>query len=264
MSEDVLAAMLRRDRAVVVTALIVVTMTAWVYLLWLAHTMSGVGDMGAMMAPMSRPWIATDFFFAFVMWAVMMVGMMTPSVAPMILLYAVVGREAARQGKPLAATSWFASGYFLAWASFALVAAVAQEVLQRMALLTPMLSSTSAAFAGAILITVGILQWTPLKGSCLNYCQSPLFFLQRHGGFRSDARGALRLGLQHGAYCIGCCWALMALLFVGGVMNVLWIAGLAIVVLVEKIVAGELISRLAGLALVGAGIWMLANKILTS
>src|ERR1700686_4145977 len=108
MSEDALAAVLRGDRAVVVTALIVVTMTAWAYLLWLSHTMSGVGDMGAMMAPMSRPWIATDFVFAFVMWAVMMVGMMAPSVAPMILLYAVVARQAAKPGKPLAATSWFA------------------------------------------------------------------------------------------------------------------------------------------------------------
>jgi predicted metal-binding membrane protein len=263
MSEAALAAVLRRDRAVVVTALIAVTMIAWTYVLWLPHTMSDVGDMGAMMAPMSRPWMVTDFLFAFVMWAVMMVGMMTPSVAPMILLYAVVGRQAATQGRPLAATWWFASGYFLAWALFSLVASAAQEVLQRVALLTPMLSITSAPFAGAILITVGVLQWMPLKEACLNYCQSPLLFIERHGGFRSDALGALRLGLHHGAYCIGCCWTLMALLFVGGVMNVLWIAGLAIGVLLEKIVSGHVVSRLAGLALIGAGVWILASKILT-
>ena len=127
MSEVALAAVLRRDRAVVVTALVTVTVLAWAYVLWLAHTMSGIGNMGAMMAPMSRPWMATDFFFTFVMWVVMMVGMMTPSVAPMILLYAVVGRQAAREGEPLAATWWFASGYFLAWALFALIASVAGE-----------------------------------------------------------------------------------------------------------------------------------------
>lgn len=260
MNETALGAVLRRDRAVILAALAAVTVIAWAYVLWLAHSMAGAGDMGVMMMPMSKPWSAADFLFTFAMWAVMMVGMMTPSVAPMILLYATVGRQAAAAGKPFAATGWFGSGYFFAWVLFALIAAAAQAALQRAALLTPVLSSASDAFGGTVLIAAGVLQWTPIKDACLQQCQAPLHFIQRHGGFRADALGSIRLGLLHGAYCIGCCWALMALLFVGGVMNVLWIAGLAILVLLEKSIPGRLIPRLAGVILVGAGLWLLAGQ----
>ena len=172
----------------------------------------------------------------------------------MILLYARVGRQARAQGKPFAATGWFAGGYLLAWTGFAALASLAQAALASAALVTPMLALTNNILGGAVLIAAGLYQWSPLKQACLGHCQAPLRFLQRHGGFRRDPAGSLRLGLKHGLYCIGCCWALMALLFVGGVMNLLWIAALSILVLLEKIVpAGLLIPRAVGLVLIAAG-----------
>jgi predicted metal-binding membrane protein len=182
------------------------------------------------------------------MWIVMMVGMMTPSVAPILLLYASVGRQAMTQGKPFASTGWFAGGYLVAWTMFSLIATTAQWGLDRVALLSAQMASASTLFGAAILIAAGIYQWTPFKDACLKQCESPLQFIFRNGGFRNDNVGSLRLGVQHGIYCVGCCWALMALLFVGGVMNVLWVALLSALVLLEKSVnASRLISRLSGL-----------------
>src|ERR1700692_2156802 len=185
---------------------------------------------------------------------------MTPSAGPIVLLYARVGQQAAVQGKPFANTYWFFGGYLLAWVTFALAATLAQWAVQRASLLTPMMESASAIFGSALLIAAGLYQWSPLKDVCLRQCQAPLQFIQRHGGFRRDAKGAIGLGARHGAYCIGRCWALMALLFVGGVMNVLWIAVLSILALAEKIIpAGRLISRLAGSGFIAGGIWLLAT-----
>jgi predicted metal-binding membrane protein len=196
----------------------------------------------------------------FAMWVVMMIGMMTPSVAPMILVYARVGRQAVTLGKPFAATGWFAGGYLLAWLAFSLAATSEQWALQRMALLSPMMESTSNVLGGIVLIAAGLYQWTPLKHACLSYCQAPLSFIICHGGFRGNPAGALMLGLRHGIYCIGCCWALMALLFVGGVMNLFWIAVLAILVLMEKVIPlGLNIARLAGLVFMAIGGWMLVH-----
>jgi predicted metal-binding membrane protein len=257
---------LRRDRLIVAAALAALTALSWAYILWLAAVM----DMGGMnmngfrmvpagiglMMPAPEPWEATEFAYVFAMWAVMMVGMMTPSAAPMVLIYARVGRQASAQGRPLAPAGWFVAGYLAAWTSFAFAATAAQWVLDRAALLDPMMASASRAFGGIVLIAAGLYQWTPLKDRCLAHCQSPLQFILRHGGFRGGARGAFDLGLRHGAYCVGCCWGLMALLFVGGVMNVLWIAAISVFVLIEKVVpAGRAISRLAGLAFIAAGAW---------
>ena len=272
MTAAAIEVVLRRDRIVMGVALVVVTALAWAYVLWLAFDM----DMGVMgmtgfrmipagigiMAPALAPWNSIEFAFVFAMWAVMMVGMMTPSAAPMILIYAKVGRQAAVHGKPFSATGWFASGYLLAWIAFSFAATLAQWTLERAALLTPMMGSASQIFGTAVLIVAGLYQWTPLKDVCLSQCQSPLLFIQRHGGFRGSALGAFQLGLRHGAYCVGCCWALMVLLFVGGVMNVLWIAGLTILVLIEKVVrGGRTITRLAGAGLVGTGLWLLASAL---
>jgi predicted metal-binding membrane protein len=272
MSETAIEAVLRRDRAIVAAALVILTALAWAYVWWLAADM----DMGGMdmssfrmipagiglMMPTTAPWNAIEFAFVFAMWAVMMIGMMTPSATPMILIYARVGRQAARQGTPLAASAYFAAGYLLTWIGFALVATSAQWALERAALLTPMMAGASDMFSGAVLVAAGLYQWTPLKDACLRQCQAPWLFIQRHGGFRSDASGALALGIRHGAYCIGCCWALMALLFVGGVMNVLWIAAIAILVLAEKVIpAGRVISRIAGAGLFAGGAWVLAQAL---
>ncbi len=142
-----------------------------------------------MMAPANSPWSAVEFAFVFVMWAVMMIGMMAPSAAPMILMYARVGRQGKVAGKPFAATGWFAAGYFLAWAGFSLVATLVQWMLERQALLDASMASANILLGAGILIAAGIYQWTPLKSACLAQCQSPFQFLMSHGGFRSNVRG---------------------------------------------------------------------------
>jgi predicted metal-binding membrane protein len=267
-----LETVLRRDRIVVAAALVGLTALAWAYVLWLAADM----DMGGMdvsdfrmipagmgiMAPALSPWRWMEFAFVFAMWAVMMVGMMTPPAAPMILTYARLGRQAAVADKPLAATGWFVTGYLLTWISFALAATLAQWALDRAALLDSTMTSVSNVLGGGVLIAAGIYQWTPLKDVCLAKCQSPFLFIQQLGGFRGDAAGATLLGLRHGVYCVGCCWVLMALLFVGGVMNVLWIALLALLVLLEKLPPfGRWIARAAGVAFLTTGVWMLLTVV---
>jgi predicted metal-binding membrane protein len=268
MAEGSLEIALRRDRVVVAGALAVLTALAWAYVLWLAFGMRmpaaeatgmPMADMGAMLAPSLRPWGLAELLLALTMWAVMMIGMMTPSAAPMILIYARVARQAALQGHPFAPAGWFAAGYLLCWTGFALIATSAQWALERAALLAPMSGAGGDVLGGLVLLAAGIYQLTPLKTACLSQCQSPLFFIHRHGGFRADAPGSLRLGLAHGAYCVGCCWALMALLFVGGVMNVLWIVGLTALVLLEKLSPpGRILPVLVGCVLSAAGAWLLA------
>jgi predicted metal-binding membrane protein len=265
-----LEAVLRRDRLVVAGALAAIAALAWGYVLWLAADM----DMGGMdmtgyrmipagqglMAPAHAPWQAIEFAFVFAMWVVMMVGMMVPSAAPMILMYARVGRHGQAAGKPLAATGWFAAGYVLAWTGFSLAATLVQWAFERTALLDSRMASASNALGGIVLVAAGLYQWTPLKDVCLAQCRTPFGFLMRHGGFRGDVPGGLLMGLRHGAYCVGCCWVLMALLFVGGVMNVLWIALLALLVLLEKLAPfGRWVARAAGIAGVVAGGWMLVS-----
>lgn len=271
MTESALTAVLRRDRTIVAVSLLALCAIAWAYVLWLVQAMhmGGMQMTGvrvdanpfeiAMIASV-EPWSAAEFAFAFVMWAVMMVGMMTPSAAPMILIYARVGRQAGLQGKPLAATGYFAGGYLLAWTAFALAATAGQWLLERASLLTPMMASASDILGGLVLVAAGLYQWTPVKDVCLKHCQAPLLFIQRHGGFRRDRLGSLGIGLRHGLYCIGCCWALMALLFVGGVMNVLWIAGIAVFVLAEKVMlSGRTFSRIGGVLLIAVGVWLIVE-----
>lgn len=273
MSEAALEVVLRRDRVIVIGALAVLTVLAWAYTIWQANTMDTGGvmmpkpsdmgmpmpkAMGAMLAPGFKQWTVGNFIIIFVMWTVMMIGMMTPSAAPMILIYARVGRQAALQGKPLATTGFFASGYVLAWTAFSFVATFGQWLLERAALLTPMMTAANNIFGALVLIAAGLFQWTPAKSACLKHCQAPFNFIQQHGGFRRDALGSLSVGWRHGIYCVGCCWALMTLLFMGGVMNVVWIAGLTIFVLLEKVVPlGRIISRMTGVGLMAWGAWLL-------
>ncbi|MGE0751310.1 MAG: DUF2182 domain-containing protein [Variibacter sp.] len=265
-----LEALLRRDRSVVVAALAIVTALAWADLVWLANDMwMGGMDMTGFrmipagqgwMMPVGTPWQPIEFGAVFAMWVVMMIGMMTPSVAPMILVYARIGRQAAGEDRPFAASAWFALGYLLSWTGFSIAATFAQWALQRAALLTPMMESASNVLGAAVLIIAGMYQWTPLKDACLSHCQSPLGFVLRYG-FRREPTGALALGFRHGLYCIGCCWAVMALLFVAGVMNLFWIAALAAFVLVEKVAPfGRVVSRLAGIAFVVGGAWLLTQS----
>lgn len=270
---SVVEAVLRRDRLVVIAAIAVITALAWADLVWLADDMwMGGMDMTGFrmipagqgwMMPVAAPWRPIEFAAVFVMWAVMMVGMMTPSVAPMVLIYAHIERRANKDGRPFAASAWFALGYLLSWTAFSLVATSAQWALERAALLTPMMESASSILGGAVLIIAGLYQWTPFKNACLSYCQSPIGFIL-HYGFRGDARGAVTLGFRHGLYCIGCCWAVMLILFVAGVMNLFWIAVLAALILVEKVLPfGRLVPRLAGVVFIACGIWLLTQTVTT-
>ena len=242
---------LRRDRLIIGGALLGLTILALGYTFWL-----GTGfDMSGMMSPDFIPWTAAHFAFMFAMWVVMMIGMMTPSVAPMVLLYVAVGRNSVGAGGAFAPASAFVGGYLLAWTAFSAAATLLQWLLESLALITPMMAGTGRVLAGVALIVAGIYQWLPIKQSCLSQCRAPLSFVQRHGGFQASVRGSVRLGVLHGGYCVGCCWMLMVLLFAFGVMNFYWIAGLMIFVLLEKVMPNPLaVSRVAGLAAIAAGI----------
>jgi predicted metal-binding membrane protein len=220
---------------------------------------SGSADMSSHSMPPTmnamtgvQHWTATEFGLRLAMWAVMMIAMMVPTAAPMTLLYAAVARKAAAQHNPLASTSVFVTGYIAMWTIFSLVATAAQHALDQAALLSPMMMSRSAEFGAALLIAAGVYQLTPLKNACLRSCRAPAHFLSRY--WRTGSLGAFRMGLRLGAYCVGCCWILMGLLFVGGVMNLLWIAAIAIFVLLEKTIPfGDVSGRFAGAAMILVG-----------
>jgi predicted metal-binding membrane protein len=199
-----------------------------------------------------RPWRAVDFALMFAMWSVMMVGMMLPAATPMALLYAQVVRKAARDGSVLPPTAVFIAGYLSAWALFSIAATSAQWGLETAALLSPLLVANSPRLGAGLLISAGVYQLTPWKGACLSRCRDPVHFFATH--FRPGVRGALRLGFRYGLYCLGCCWLLMGLLFVGGVMNLLWIAGIALFVLLEKTLPlGRGGRWVSGLGLIATG-----------
>jgi predicted metal-binding membrane protein len=264
----ILEGVLRRDRLVVVAALAAVIAIAWIWIVLGAGTgMSAVGmtrgsGMPGMTDMMMVPAAWTPGYAAvmFAMWWVMMVAMMLPSAAPMLLLFARVNRTERARERPYVPTGIFAAGYLAAWGGFSAVATGFQWGLERLGLLSPMMVTTSYWLGGAILIAAGLWQLTPLKGVCLRHCRSPLSFLA--GSWRPGRLGAFRMGLEHGAYCLGCCWFLMGLLFFGGVMNLFWIAGLAVFILLEKTIPmGHWLGRIAGLAAALWGAVLLAKAI---
>jgi len=212
-----------------------------------------------MSGPDVRGWDATALLPLFLMWAEMMVAMMVPSAAPMILTFAAVNRKKQEQERPFVPTFAFVCGYLGIWAVFSILAALAQWILHSLALLSPRMVSTSPLLAGILLILAGVFQWTQLKGACLRHCRTPLSFLMTE--WREGYKGAFLMGLKHGAFCTGCCWALMALLFVAGVMNIWWIAVITAVVLIEKLAPkGLWVGRLAGMALCGWGAWQIGQR----
>ena len=243
----------RRDRIAIISGLLGVTALAWTYLIVMASGMDMPAAEAAGRAALKlHAWKALDFGLMFLMWAVMMVGMMLPTAIPMTLIHAAVGRKAARQAAPVAPTAAFVSGYVVMWTLFSVGATVAQFGLEQATLLSPRLVSTSPALGAALLVAAGLYQFTPLKTACLDHCRSPVHFISKH--WRPGSGGAFRMGIEHGAYCLGCCWVLMGLLFFGGVMNLLWIAAITGFVLLEKLLpAGRLASRVAGLALIALG-----------
>jgi len=240
---------------IILWAIAALTILAWAYLIHVSREMSAAAAdetmMAAMGMAMDRPWTPTDVVLAFVMWTVMTIGMMAPSATPVLML-AASARPPRDDQHPLTTALGFGAGYGLVWIGFSTAAALVQWALNDAALLSPAMTAVSPRLAGAILIGAGLYQLTPLKSVCLTHCRSPIDFLIAH--WRSGTSGAVRMGAHHGAYCLGCCWALMAVLFAVGVMNLAWVAALAILVLVEKVAPHAVtLSRAAGVAMLVFG-----------
>lgn len=269
--------LLRYDQVVAWSAIVLLSVLAWVYVLTGSVTGMSVLDVSSWriplggghgmpgMTPAHAEWSIGHALMMLAMWWIMMIAMMTPSAAPMILLYAKVAAQpssstapAPVHGRVLA----FAEGYLLLWLAFSVLAALAHFGLERSGLLSAMqMGSLSAVLSGLLLVAAGLYQLTPLKRACLLNCRSPAAFLSSH--WRKGTLGALRMGLDHGVYCVGCCFALMLLLFVGGVMNLVWIAGLTAFVLLEKVAPwGDRLVRPAAAGLIAAGGVVLATRII--
>ena len=252
-------ALVRRDRVLAGSGLAALALLAWLYLFRM-EGLSGMDMSPAMSMPMPGDRDAGRFALTFLMWAVMMVAMMVPAASPMIVTFATINRRRAAAGTPAVPTAVFLAGYLVIWSAFSLAAAALQGALQAAALLAPATLTVTPLVGGALLIAAGLYQLTPLKYACLARCQSPLAFIL--GEWREGARGAFVMGLRHGAFCVGCCWALMALLFVAGVMNLLWVAAIAAFVLVEKLVPrARAVSWSAGAVFLGWGGWMLLRAL---
>jgi len=261
MTDFALETIFKRDTAVVAAALLALTLLAWLALLAGAGTGMDPFAMSAWLLPSGGPaaqsWTWTPFYWliAFLMWAIMMVAMMLPSASPTVLLYARAVRFAERKGQIANASTCiaaFAAGYLTLWSLFSVFAVAARWALERSGAMNGMMALREPVIAGGLLIAVGVYQLTPLKENCLTHCRSPAAFLAAH--WRPGAIGAWRMGLVHGAFCVGCCAALMLLLFVGGVMNLVWIAGLSLLVLAEKFLPrGERLGLALGVLLMIAG-----------
>lgn len=250
-------AVLQRDRTVVVIGLVAVTVLAWVYLFYRAGQMPTAHMAIDMVMPYMQSWGAPELFLLFVMWANMMVAMMVPSVAPLVLMFARANRQRGN-GRIVGSAAILLLGYVVVWTGFSALAGLAQWRLHSAALLSPMMASASSLLGGLLLVAAGAFQWTPLKRACLVRCRSPLSFLLSE--WRDGSWGALVMGLKLGAYCVGCCWILMGLLFVVGVMNLLWVAAIAVLVLLEKTAPkGEELGRLMGAAMILGGIALIIS-----
>jgi predicted metal-binding membrane protein len=257
-----LSLVLKRDRVVIGTVSAVIAAVAWGYLIYEARRMNARGVCECLAMKMGGPdptdWRPMSLLPLFLMWAGMMVAMMLPSATPMIVTFAAVSRNRRRQERPYVPVAVFVLGYLTIWCGFSVLAAIVQWLLHRKALLSPAMSSSSALFAGGLILFAGLFQLTPLKQSCLRQCRSPLQFIMTR--WREGFGGAFIMGLEHGAFCTGCCWALMALLFVTGVMNIFWVAILTLAVAVEKLLPRQRwVSLTSALLLVAWGTWVLTH-----
>jgi predicted metal-binding membrane protein len=271
-----LEAVLKRDRLVIVASLAALGLLAWLYLFHLAAGMDatpagseampnmpgmdmpGMGEMQHEADPAMGAGGVTQFALLAAMWIIMMIGMMLPSATPTVLLFAALERKRWVEGPVISRTALFLFGYFLLWGGFSLAAALAQMLLSRAGLLSSEMAGINALFGGGVLIIAGLYEFSPLKETCLSHCRSPLEWLPRH--WRPGRAGALRMGAEHGAFCLGCCWVLMLLLFAGGVMNLVWVAAIAAIVLAEKLFPyGRTVSRIAGAVLIGWGAFLVGG-----
>ena len=255
-----LEVILRRDRVIVMVGIFGIAALAWAYTVYVAwameNTMTSIGK-GVFM-PQTSPWGAIEFVLMFVMWTMMMVAMMVPTAAPMILVFATISRRRQEQKRPFVPTGIFLAGYVVIWSAFSLLATLVNWGLHRGGLLSSMMGHATPVVGGLLLIAAGIFQWSRLKYVCLAHCRSPIGFLMSE--WQEGVKGSLIMGMRHGMFCLGCCWVLMTLLFVLGVMNLLWIAALAVFVLIEKVApAGHWVGRFTGLLLVLWGAWTIVG-----
>jgi predicted metal-binding membrane protein len=241
-----------RHRTIAAAGVILVTLLCWAWIAPMARDMYGSMS-GPSAWMMTHEWTPRMLMLLWAMWAVMMGAMMLPSALPLVMMYAGFSRRREGRDDQLGVAAIIV-GYLVVWAMFSVAATAAQRVLSHWVVLTPMMEMSSNAAIGATLLLAGAYQLTPWKGLCLDHCRSPLSFIMQR--WRNGTAGALRMGLEHGVYCLGCCWALMLLLFAGGVMNLTVIVGLTLFVLLEKVAPfGVQISRALGVALLAVGTW---------
>jgi predicted metal-binding membrane protein len=252
----ILAAALKRDHTIIAFGLVGVATLSWTYLIYMDWGMRHMDiGMDMVIMPAMQHWTAWDLVLVFLMWVVMMVAMMVPTASPMILLFAEISRHRNQQQGTFVSTGQFLLGYLTVWTGFSVLATLTQWGLLTVALVSPMMESTSKALGVLLLLGAGLYQFSPLKYACLAHCRTPMGFFVTE--WRGGSWGAFRMGLKHGGYCLGCCWALMGLLFAFGVMNLLWFASISSFVLLEKIAAGNhLVSRLGGLLFIGWATWI--------
>jgi predicted metal-binding membrane protein len=249
--DQLLVAVDRRDRALVIGALGFACAVAWASLALSFRSTSGMDNrMGSM--TMMRSWTVSETGVRLLMWAVMMLAMMLPAAVPLALIYVAIGRKASRQGSPVAPASALVSGYVGVWLLFSIAATAAQWELERLSLLSASMAANDARFGGAVVVAAGVYQLTPVKARCLDRCRDPARLIASQ--WRAGTSGAVRMGVRLGVYCLGCCWVLMALLFVGGVMNLAWVAAIATFILLEKLAPrAPSWGRLVGTAMLLAG-----------
>lgn len=249
-----------RDKLVLLGGVGVITALCWAYMIYMAWAMAHMDIVAMWMPPRAgtRAWGMYDFWMLFLMWSAMMTAMMAPAITPFVLIYAAVAKRRKHQGQPYVPTAVFLSGYLASWVLFSVVISLIQWSLHGSGLLDPVMNSQSQLMSGLVLVLAGVYQWTLWKDVCLHQCRTPLNFVMTH--WREGPGGALRMGLSHGVYCIGCCWALMAVFFAVGVMNILWMALISLFVLTEKFLGGpsRLFRAVTGLLLTGWGLyWIL-------
>ena len=248
-----LGAVFAQPKWIAAACIVVLTALGWTYLALVTARMDGV--FSALCQPTfgaGGTWAASDFGVVAAMWAAMVLAMMLPSAAPMILTYAEIADTAARKGERIVSPFAIAAGYSVIWLGFALLATAAQLLFTQAALLDTGMASASALFSGAIFIGAGLYQFSALKHACLTQCRQPFPFFFAH--WETTPRGVFRLGVKQGLFCVGCCWAMMAMMFAVGTMNVVWMAALAVVMTVEKITSGNRLTYGLGATLIAIGV----------
>ena len=245
----VLGAVFARPKWLAAFCVIALTALGW---LALAFMFSGMGALETLCRPLGVAWGAGGFAIVAAMWGAMTLAMMLPSAAPMILTYAEIADTAARKGERIVSPFTLAAGYMMVWFGFAVAATFAQFVFSRAAWLDGGMQSASGLFSGAIFIGAGLYQFSSLKHACLTQCQNPFPFF--FANWATTPRGVLRLGVKQGLYCLGCCWAMMLVMFAVGVMNVIWMAGLGVLMTAEKFGSGRRLTYALGVALIVAGV----------